>query len=251
MSRRVNGVEYSEVGHEDFIVEYDLYMHRYLTLTGVLDCLEPKTVVVERVVQTPTGPITIKGEETRDGIQDLLKTLEDSPHTPKLLAGLVKTATEPWTPELARRTETEVLRCREHDKIVLFEMLITGLNTFFATRQTILNDFPSIIMKGITGRITEREPPETRGLKQYGQWDEPLRVLAGYNPDIVAKELRWHLRDFLLAYEHYVKLRAADGYRDAMKIYAVLAPYAKKGKLKPPKIPRILRGRRTHGNHQE
>lgn len=226
---RINGVEYFGVGHEDFTVRYDLYMHSKLQLTGVASCLASK------------------GSD-----RDLIQVLESSPHTPKLLAGLIKCKPDQWDPIVALATEALITTCtRVNDKIMLFEMLVSGLNAFFATRQSILDDFPSIVLTGVTGHLTEREPPETRGFKQYGQWDEPLRVLAGYNPDIVAKELDWHLRDFLLAYEYHVKQRAAESYRDAAKIYATLAPYAKKGKLKPPKLPRILRGRRSHGINQE
>ncbi len=256
MSRLVNGVEFFNVEHGDFTVEYDLFMNKYLRDTGVLACLQESNTPkkIKRVIQTPTGPVEVDAEELTSASKSaqLITALEQSPLTPRLLAGLLKLQPEPWTQERSVRTEMVITACsKPADKVVLFELLLSNLNTFFSTRQTILDDFPMIMLKGVTGRITEREPPETRGFRQYGQWDEPLRVLAGYNPDIVGKELHWHLRDFLLAFEHYQKQRAADGYRDAMKIYAVLAPYAKKGKLRPPKIPRILRGRRSHGNNQE
>lgn len=224
--RRINDVTFFEAGHEDFTVEYDLFMHAELTEVGVLECITGKD----------------------DSAARLISTLEASSHTPRLLAGLLKVRDEPWTRELAKDTEAAVLRCtRPADKVQLFESLLAGLSGFFGLRQSILDDFPLVIMKGVTGRLTEREPPEIRGFKQYGQWDDALRVMAGYNPDILAKELRWHLRDFLLAYEHHLKQRAAAEYRDQMRMYAMIAPYAKKGKLKPPKVPRILRGRKHHG----
>jgi len=43
-----------------------------------------------------------------------------------------------------------------------------------------------------------------------------------------------------LAFEAHLKDRAREDYKHAVLVWAVLAPYAKKG-AKPPKIPRILR----------
>jgi hypothetical protein len=254
MTRRINGVEFSAVTHEDFSVEYDLFMNRYLSETGVTACLAVEPTKTTKQVETPMGVITIKVEDEGEKSQAerLIESLEASPKTPHLLAGLIKAKDERWSLELALATEAIISTCtKPNDKLVLFEMLMTGLSTFFTLRKSIMDDFPLIIATGVTGRITEREPPEMRGFKQYGQWDDALRVLAGYNPDIVSKELRWHLRDFLLAYEYHIKQRVEVDYKHQMSLYAVLAPYAKKGKLKPPKIPRVLRGRRTHGNNQE
>jgi hypothetical protein len=253
MTRRVNGVDFSAVTHEDFSVEYDLFMHKCLVDTGVSACLSAEPTKATKQVQTPTGVITIEveAEGQRSQAERLIETLETSPHTLRLLSGVVKVKDELWDAGLALATECIAgTLTRPQDKLVLFEMLMTGLSSFFTHRKSIMDDFPLIIATGVTGRITEREPPEMRGLKQYGQWDDALRVLAGYNPDIVTKELRWHLRDFLLAYENHIKQRVEADYKHQMSLYAVLAPYAKKGKLKPPKIPRVLRGRKAHGNQE-
>lgn len=227
MTRTINGVEYSAVTPEDFSVEYDLFMRSMLESTGVTVCLELK--------------------ENR--AEALLKSLEVSPDTPKLLSGLIKCKDERWTPVLALTTQSLVSLCvKPADKVQLFEWLFEQLNEFFETRSQIIIDFPHIVATGVTGNITQRQPPETRGLRCYGQWDEALRVLAGYNPDILIKQLTWHLRDFLLAYEHFIKREALGEYRHQTSVYASIAPYTKKGQLKPPKIPRVLKGRRpTNG----
>jgi len=81
-----------------------------------------------------------------------------------------------------------------------------------------------------------------RGEVQYGQWDRLVRVLAAYNPLRCPEILGWPLRDALLAYEEHLKERAREDYKDAVLVFAVLAPHLKKG-AKPPKIPRILRER--------
>jgi len=67
-------------------------------------------------------------------------------------------------------------------------------------------------------------------------------VLSGYNPEDFDRVLRWPLRDALLAFENVLREQAAVEYRHASLLYAVMAPHLKKGKLKAPKVPKILRG---------
>ena len=78
----------------------------------------------------------------------------------------------------------------------------------------------------------------------YEQWDFMVRTLAGFDPvqaQVVAD--RWTLRDALLAMEHHIRVRAREDYQQAMIVWASIAPFQKKGSgLKPPRLPRILRG---------
>lgn len=83
-------------------------------------------------------------------------------------------------------------------------------------------------------------PMEVRGARQYGVWDRMLRTLGGFTPDGTAAVSRWHLRDALLAYEDHLRQLARESYHHAVLVFSALAPYARKGSLKPPKIPRIL-----------
>lgn len=207
----------------DYTVEHDLYMQHWLEETGITACLSVEARRAEAVFEAVTT----------------------TPHAPKLLAGLVKLTTDPWTASVAAATEVAIVATENRG--ALLELLFTELERYFLDRAKIIEDFSTVLITGATGHLTPREPVETRGARQYGQWDDALRVLAGYNPDILQKQLRWHLRDFLLAYEHQVKQAALLEYRHQTSVYAAVAPYAKKGTLKPPKVPRVLKGRRQNG----
>lgn len=67
-----------------------------------------------------------------------------------------------------------------------------------------------------------------------------VRYLAGFDPVRCLAVAHWPLREALLAYLELLKGAAREDFRHQQLIYAMAAPYAKKG-TEPPRVPAILR----------
>ncbi len=209
----------------DFTVGYDLYMSHQLMATGVTAAYE-----------APTDDDAERGRAVGAAILA-------APSATALASGLLKDGPGPWTEARAAALAARLAEAGQMGQLVVFRKVMDLLPAFYGLRRAILDDFPSVIRK-VDPRSRVSRPgggPEIRGSRQYGQWDEALRTLAGYDPDLIEKRLAWHLRDFLLAWENHAKENALVDYRHNITTYAQLAPHAKKGTLKPPRVPRVLR----------
>jgi hypothetical protein len=56
----------------------------------------------------------------------------------------------------------------------------------------------------------------------------PLREVAEYDPDRIARVLKWRISDLLLRYLHLKRVEAMEMFRLQLLIHAFLAPYRKK-----------------------
>lgn len=67
-----------------------------------------------------------------------------------------------------------------------------------------------------------------------------VRDVAGHDPARVEETWNRPLRDVFLAYIEQMRRRALERYRAELLVWAVLAPYQKRGQS-PPSIPSILK----------
>lgn len=219
------GRRYASIAESTYTVDYDLYVQEALmesgiqsvcqdavnddiASTGVLNCLIRASLPVKRqLFSCFVGPFG-------------------------------RSWSRAWALELMRRRLEPTLR-----------FLVDGIEQVLQRRQSILDDFPALIKRASKIRLPNQpEPtgPEIRGERQLGQWDHLVRVLAGHDPSQLDRVLAWPLRDALVAFEYQMMLVAREDYKHSMLVYTNVAPYAKKGSgIKPPRVPRLLRGR--HG----
>lgn len=72
-------------------------------------------------------------------------------------------------------------------------------------------------------------------------WDDLIRLVAGYDHDKAERVLYWPLEEALLALRDKMQRDALAAWQSERLIYAVLAPWVKKGGMQPPPVPPILR----------
>lgn len=53
--------------------------------------------------------------------------------------------------------------------------------------------------------------------------------------------MRWPLRELLIAYAAQCREAALAAFRHEELLHAIIAPHVKKGSLKPPQVPAILK----------
>lgn len=68
-----------------------------------------------------------------------------------------------------------------------------------------------------------------------------MRELADGDHDKAQRILRWPLREALHAYRSRMRRYALDDYRLRLIVWAITAPYLKRGTGRPPVVPAILR----------
>lgn len=222
---RIGGLVYEPLDQGSYTIAHDLYMRDALRACGAL---------------APQASAGAQGDHA-------LRVVLVSPTTGALAAGLVKSDGQArWEPDkattLARRFN---LHSRELDRRALITVVTTYLPAYFNIRQAIIQDFPLLFRGGPATPLSEARGSastlEVRGSRQFGEWDDLVRVLAEYNPGLFDQVLSWPLRDALLALEHRKREEALVAYRHEQVLFTLQAPYVKKGQLKPPRVPAILR----------
>lgn len=67
-----------------------------------------------------------------------------------------------------------------------------------------------------------------------------LREVAGFDHDLAERVKRWPVLEVLHAFQDRLRVRATEQYRNALLVWASLAPWQKK-KTPPPQVPDILK----------
>lgn len=213
-----------------YTVGFDVYAQTALEDAGIL--------------QVYRDALDLSSEAGRVRLSHHLLVACTRPAARRLLGVLYVPKGRPWSVTFAQTADVKVWRWLSRRERRDFPVLaLQGLGRYLTVRASILDDFPKLIHTPVRGQtVVEGAPrPETRGDRQFGPWEHLVRVLAAYNVEQYEQVLRWPLREALLAFEHRAQEQVRTEYRHAVSVYAALAPYARRGKLKPPRVPRLLR----------